>query len=77
MQVTEYLQEEASLDSLIAQDHRSANLCKYVAVWLYSRNREQFEEVASEYFAQEGSIAVVKTALDATKHMESALKDLL
>lgn len=77
MKPTEYLQEEASLDSLIAPDHRSADLCKYVAVWLYSRNREQFEEVASEYFAQEGSISVVRTAIEATNHMEAALKDLL
>ena len=77
MKVTEYLQEEASLDSLIAPDYRSHGLCKYVAVWLYSRNREQFEEVASEYFAQEGSISVIKTAVEATKHMEASLKDLL
>ena len=77
MRVTEYLQEEASLDSLIAPDHRSADLCKYVAVWLYSRNREQFEEIASEYFAQEGSIAVVRTAFEATENFEASLKDLL
>lgn len=77
MQVNEFLQEEASLDSLIAQDYRSRDLCKYVAVWLYSRNREQFEEVASEYFHQEGVINVMKTAVKATKHMEASLKDLL
>jgi hypothetical protein len=77
MNASEYLQEEASLDSLIAQDYRSKDLYRYVAVWLYSRNREQFEEVASEYFHQEGVINVMKTAIDSTNQFEATLKDLL
>lgn len=77
MNIQEYLQEEAALDSLIAPDSRTYDLCKYVAVWLYSRNRSQFEEVASEYFQQEAAITVMRTAVESTNQFQAALKDLL